>query len=188
MAGAVIRAEEVVIDGLGHAHHTALVADLLHVLADFVAGIHGVVAAVVEEIADVVLLEDLQDPLVIGVVHIRVLHLIPTGTQSGGRGILQKLQLLGVLLTHVKETVVQHALDAMLRAQNPRDVGVLQRGMDHAVRAGVDDGSGTAGLAKDACAFQCTHGESLLKNLYSYYIIGKINCKYLHFKIIVILS
>ena len=44
-----------------YAHHAALIADLLHVLADLVAGVHRVVAAVVEEVADVILLEDLQD-------------------------------------------------------------------------------------------------------------------------------
>ena len=58
-AGAVVGSKQVVVDGLGHAHHAALIADLLHVLADLVAGVHGVVAAVVEEVAHVVLLEDL---------------------------------------------------------------------------------------------------------------------------------
>ena len=58
-AGAVVGAGQIVVDGLGHAHDPALVADLGHVLGDLVAGIHGVVAAVVEEVAHVILLEDL---------------------------------------------------------------------------------------------------------------------------------
>ena len=156
-AGAVVGAEEVVVDGLGHAHHAALIANLLHILGNFVAGIHRVVAAVVEEVAHVVLFEDLQDTLVVGVIHIGVLHLIAAGAQCGGGGILQKLQLGGVFLAHVEKPVIQHALDAMLRAQNPGDVGVLQRRTDDAISAGVDDRGGTAGLTKDARAFQFTH-------------------------------
>ena len=159
----MVGAEEVVVDGLGHAHDAALVADFLHVLGDLVAGIHGVVAAVVEEVADIVLLEDLQDALVIGVVHIRIGHLIAAGTQGGRGSVLQKLQFRGILLAHVEQPVVQNALDTVLRAQNAGDVGVLQRGVDHAVRAGVDDGSGAAGLAEDTCAFQFTHEKILLR-------------------------
>ena len=64
-AGAVVGAVEVVVDGLGDAHDAALIAHLLHILGDLVAGVHGVVAAIVEEIADVVLLEDLEDALVV---------------------------------------------------------------------------------------------------------------------------
>src|SRR5699024_1226922 len=64
-AGAVVGTGQVVVDGLGHAHDTALIANPVHVLGNLVAGIHGVVAAVVEEVTDVVLLEDLQDLLVV---------------------------------------------------------------------------------------------------------------------------
>ena len=56
-AGAVIRAEQVIVNGLGDAHDTALIADLLHILGDFVAGVHGIVAAVVEKVSDIVLFE-----------------------------------------------------------------------------------------------------------------------------------
>ena len=80
-AGAVVGAEQVVVNGLGHAHDAALIAHLLHILGDLVAGVHGVVAAVVEEVADIVLLEYLQDALVIGVIHIGVGQLIAAGSQ-----------------------------------------------------------------------------------------------------------
>ena len=59
IAGAVVGAVQVVVDGLGHADDVAGVAHPLHILADLVAGVHGIVAAVVEEVAHVVLLEDL---------------------------------------------------------------------------------------------------------------------------------
>ena len=83
IARAVVGAEEIVVDGLGDAHDAALVADLLHILGDLVAGIHGVVAAVVAEIADIVLLEDLKNALVIGIVFIRVLDLVAAGAEGG---------------------------------------------------------------------------------------------------------
>ena len=40
VAGAVVGTVEVVVDRLGHAHHAALIADLLHILGDLVAGVH----------------------------------------------------------------------------------------------------------------------------------------------------
>ena len=156
-AGAVVGAVQVIVDGLGHAHHAALIANLLHILGDLVAGVHGVVAAVVEEIADIVLLEDLQDALVIGVVHIGVRHLVAAGAQSGGGSILQQLQLGGVLLSHVEQPVIQHALDAVLGTQNAGDIGILQGSVNDTVDTGIDDGSRTAGLADDTCAFQFAH-------------------------------
>ena len=149
----MVGAEQVVVNGLGHAHHAAVITDLLHILGDLVAGVHGIVTTVIEEVTDVILLEDLQNALVIRVIHIGVRHLIAAGTQSRGRSVLQQLQLGGVLLTHVEQTVIQNTLDAVLRTQDPGDVGVLQGSCDHAVSTGVDDGSGTAGLTEDTGAF-----------------------------------
>ncbi len=146
----MVGAGQVVVDGLGDAHDAALVAHPVHILGDFVAGVHGVVAAVVEEIADVVLLEDFQNALIVGVVHIRVGDLVPAGAQGGGGGIEQVLQLLRVLLVHDHQLIVQHALDAVDGAVDLGDVFVFQRGLDDAVGAGVDDGGRTAGLADDA--------------------------------------
>ncbi len=196
--GAVVGAKEVVVDGLGHAHHAALIAHFLHILADLVAGIHGVVAAVVEEVADIVLLKNLQNALIVRIVHIRVRHLVAAGAQGGGGSVLQQLQLGGVLLAHVKQAVVQNALDAVLRTQHPGDVGIVQSGTDYAVGAGVDDRGGSSGLTKDTGAFQFTHEKNLLKICVvpylktvivgmAYHIIEKKNCKYLHFIFFVIL-
>ena len=161
-AGAVVGAEQVVVNGLGHAHHAAVITNLLHILGDLVAGVHGVITAVIEEVTDVILLEDLQNALVIRVIHIGVRHFIAAGTQSRGRSVLQQLQLGGVLLTHVEQTVIQNTLDAVLCTQDPGDVGVLQGSCDHAVGTGVDNGSGTAGLTEDTGAFQFAHMKILL--------------------------
>ena len=84
----MVSAEQVVVDGLRNTHYAAVVANLLHVLRDLVASIHGVVAAVVEEVTNVILLEDLKDALVIGVVLVGVLHLVAAGAEGGGGGVL----------------------------------------------------------------------------------------------------
>ena len=163
----MVGAEEVVVDRLGHAHHTALVADGLHVLVDLVAGVHGVVAAVIEEVADIVLAEHLEDALIVGVVLGGIGDFIAAGAERGGGRILQQRQLLGILQPHIKQAVVQHALDAVLRAEHLRDGAGLERRVDHAVCAGIDDGRGAAGLADDTCAFQLFHKSYLRRRVFS---------------------
>ena len=59
-ARAVVGDRQVIVDGLGDADDPQLIAGLAGQLVDLVAGVHGVVAAVVEKVADVELLEALQ--------------------------------------------------------------------------------------------------------------------------------
>ena len=113
----MIRSPQVVIDGLGHTHHPTLITDRLHVFADLAASIHGIVAAVVEEVTDIVLPEYFQNTLVIGVVHFGVGHFIAAGPQGRGGRVLQQRQLLRILQSHVEQTVVQHAFNAVFRAK-----------------------------------------------------------------------
>ena len=153
----MVGAEQVIVNGLGHAHHAAVVIHRLHVLIDLVAGVHGVVAAVIEEIAHVVLLEHLQNALIVGVVQLRVGDLVPAGAESGGGGVFQQAQLLGILLSHVEQSVIQDAHDTVLRTQHLCDSAGLQRRVDHAVGTGVDNGSGAAGLPDNTCAAQFFH-------------------------------
>ena len=153
-AGAVVRAIQVVVNGLGNADHAAFIVHLCAVAADFVAGVHGVVAAVVEEIADVVLLEDFENALVVGVVHIGILHLVTAGAERGRRGVEELLQFLGVLFVHYEEPIVQNALDAVACAVDLCDVLAVEGGADDAVCGCVDHGGGTAGLADDGRADQ----------------------------------
>ena len=63
---------QIVIDGLWNTDHAALVTSLLHELADLVAGIHGVVSTVIEEIADIIFFEYLKKAIVIGGIIIRI--------------------------------------------------------------------------------------------------------------------
>ena len=148
-AGAVVGAEQIVVDGLGYTHDPALVAHGLHVLIDLIAGIHGVVAAVIEEVADVVLLEHLQDAAIIGIVHLGVRDLVAAGAQGGGGGVLQQTQLLGILQTHVEQAIAENALDAVLRAQHLGDDAGFQGRVNDAVSAGVDHRRRPTGLTDD---------------------------------------
>lgn len=115
----MIRTEQIVVDGLRNPIiGKALIAHFLHIFADFVASVHGVVSAVIEEIARRIL-ENLQNPFVISVVYIGFRHFIAAGTQQTMRGIFQKRKLSGVLLSHIEQTVVQYADDTS--SQDPGD-------------------------------------------------------------------
>ena len=153
VAGAVIGAEEVVINGLWHAHYTALIAHRLHILVDLIAGIHGVVTTVIKEIPDIILLEDLQNLLVIRVVHGGISQLVAAGSKGRGGGVFQQTQFLGILQSHIKQTIIQNALDAVLSTQNAGNNSAFQRGINHAVCTGVDDGCGATGLPDDTGSF-----------------------------------
>ena len=159
MVGAV----QIVVNGFGHAHDAALIAYLLHILGDLVAGVHRVVATVIEEVADIVLLKDLQDALIIGVIHVGIGQLIAAGAQGGRGSELQKIQLCGVLLSHIVQLVLQHTLDPVGSPQDTGDAVGLQSGLDHTLSAGVNDCSRTSGLANDAGAGQLLHVCFLLK-------------------------
>ena len=149
----MVGAEKVVVNGLGNAHDAAVVADLLHILGDLVAGIHGVVAAVVAEITHVVLLEDLKDALVVGVVDVGIGNLVAAGAERGGGGIGQTVELCAVFLVHAKKLVVQNALDAVVRAVDLRDAVGVKRGADDAVSGRIDNGRRAAGLADNQGTF-----------------------------------
>ena len=72
----MVCAVKVVVDGFRNADDVALVAYGLQILADFVASVHTVVSAVVEEVADVIFFEHFQNTFVVGVVHGRVFELV----------------------------------------------------------------------------------------------------------------
>ena len=152
VARAVVGAEQVVVDGLRDAHNAAVVTGLHHELGDLVAGIHGVVTAVVEEVTNVILLEDLEDTLVIGIVNVGISQLVTAGTESRRRGVAEKLELFAVFLVDVEQLVVEHTADAVSSTQNAGDRGAVESGLDCAENRRVDDGSGATGLADDASA------------------------------------
>ena len=163
VTGAVVRTKQVIINGLGHAHHAAVIAYRLHISTDLMAGIHGIVAAVIEEIANIMLLEHFKDAFIVCIVLFGICDLIAAGTQRGRGRILHQAQLFGILQTHIKQTVIQHALNAVLGAQHLCDSPGFQSCINDAVCAGIDDRGGTAGLADDAGTLQFIHVSYLHK-------------------------
>ena len=83
--GHAVGVRQVVVDGLRHADADDLVAELITDLRHLVSGVHGIVAAVVEEVADVVRLEDLDEALVLGAVLLEALELVARRAE-GARG------------------------------------------------------------------------------------------------------
>ena len=83
----MVSAEQVVVNGLGYTHYAAFIANGLHIVIDLIAGVHGVVTAVIEEVTNVMLLKDLKDTLIIGVIHLGIGNLITAGAQGRGGGI-----------------------------------------------------------------------------------------------------
>ena len=65
IARAVVRHCQVVVDGLGDADGTDVIASLSSGQVDLVCGIHRVVPTDVEEVAHIVCLQDLYEPLVV---------------------------------------------------------------------------------------------------------------------------
>ena len=149
----MVSTEQVVVDGLRDTHYTALVTRLHHILGNLVAGVHGVVAAVVEEVTDVVLLEHFKNTLVIGVVNIRISQLVAAGTQCRGRSITQKLELFAVFLVDVIQVIVEQTLDAMCHAEYTGDGIGVQSSLQSTQNRRVDYRSRTTGLTDDASAF-----------------------------------
>ena len=150
----MIRAVKVVIDGLGNAHDAALIADGLHVTADLCAGVHRIVAAVIEEIADVVLLEYLEDALIIGIVIFGSRYFITAGAKLGGRSVQQELKFCRILFIHDEKLVVENANYTVRRTVDLGDVLGFKRSLDNAVRAGVDDRSRPPRLTENTCPYQ----------------------------------
>jgi hypothetical protein len=123
------------------------IAERLRQLAHLEAGVGRVAAAVVEEVADVVRLEDLDQALVFAPVLFQRLELVPAGAEgAGGRG-AQRRDRLGRLQAGVDQLFGQRAEDAVAAGVDGADaIGMPARGFDHAAGGGVDDRSDAAGL------------------------------------------
>ena len=121
----------------------------LHIAADLIAGIHGVIAAIIEEVAHVVFPEDLQNTPIIRIVRFRVSHLVTAGAQLRRRCVQQQTELIRIFLTDVIQTVIQNSANTVRCAVNIGDGIRFQCGLEHAVSAGVDDSSRPSGLPKD---------------------------------------
>ena len=153
IARAVVGGPQIVIDRLGHAHYAHFVAGLLHVFADLVACVHRVVAAVIEEITNVIFLENFKHSFIIGVVRIGISELIAHGTKRRRRRGLHELKFLLVFLPHINQLFFQNAFDTVSRTINLCDTVFLKSLKEYACRACVDYRRGPAGLSENTRPF-----------------------------------
>ena len=123
------------------------VAHGLAELGDLEAGVGGVPAAVVEEIADIVGLEDLDQALVFGPVVLQAFQLVTAGAKGARGGGQQAANSRLALLAGVYQVLAQRADNAVAAGVYLADaIPVLPGGLDHATGGGIDYGGDSTGL------------------------------------------
>ena len=152
-ARAVIGAAgQVVVDGLGHVHADEVVAGGLGLLVDDAAGIGRVVAAAVEEVADVVRLHDLE--------HLQAVldvGLVAGRAETGGGRDRHVFQVLQGGLGEIEEVLLEHAAHAVAGAVDVGDLREPARFEDDAYDALVDDRGRATALRDKSFAGQLSH-------------------------------
>ena len=157
VAGGVVGDHQVVVDGLGHAHKADVALDALAVLGQLADGVHGVVAADVEEVADVQLFQNGEQLFVDGFVLVPVGQLVAAAAQKAGRRALEQLDVQ-IVRQHggkIHHPLLQQTGNAIAHAVDDVCAAALAAFKD-ARKACIDDGSRTARLTND-CIF--THDD-----------------------------
>ncbi|GBE09471.1 hypothetical protein BMS3Abin12_00015 [bacterium BMS3Abin12] len=146
-ARAVVGDREVVVDGLGDADAGEGVAHLLTQLGDLAGGVLRVVATVVEEVADVVRLEYLDQAFVLGTILLEARQLVACRPKGATRGVAQGGDGLRRFPAGIDQVLGERTDDPVAPGIDLADaVLVPARGLDDAAGAGVDDGGDPAGL------------------------------------------
>ena len=153
VAGGVVGNHQVV----GHAHEADVALDAVAVIGQLADGVHGVVAADIEEIADVQLLQNGEQLLIDGLIVVPIGQLVAAAAQEAGRRALEQLdvEVVGQILREIYDVFLQQTGHAVAHAVNDLRAAVLAALKDPR-QTGVDDGSRAAGLAND-CIF--THDD-----------------------------
>ena len=157
VAGGVVGDHQVVVDGLGHTHKADVALDAFAVLSQLADGVHGVVAADVEEVADVQLFQNGEQLFVDGLVLMPVRQLIAAAAEEAGRGALEQLDVQ-IVRQHggkIHHPLLQQTGNAIAHTVNDLCAAVLAA-LKYACKACIDDGSRTARLTND-CIF--THDD-----------------------------
>lgn len=123
------------------------IAEAFGQLRNLEARVRGVATAVVEEEADVVRPEDLDQALILGSVRLETLQFVPAGAERPGRRVAKCGNGAGALLARIDEVLAQRADDSIAAGEHPADpVAVLAGGFDETTGAGIDHRRDTAGL------------------------------------------
>jgi hypothetical protein len=122
---------------------------LVRVTGDAVDGVHRVVAADHEQVADVVLLQAAQDRR-----EVLVLELQPARAERAAGGVAERLERFPRLRAEIDQVAVEHAFDAEPHAEHALDRLAFQRGLDDAGQRGIDDCGRAAGLSDQGVRFE----------------------------------
>ena len=116
-------------------------------------GVLRVAAAVVEEVADVVRLENIHETPVLRGVVLKRCELVPARAECATRRAAKLGDGLGRFLVRIDQVLPQRPQNAVAAGVHVADpVAVRTSGFDHAAGGGVDDGGDTAGLSVEGVA------------------------------------
>ena len=140
-ARAVVGDVQVIVHGLGNADDLHIQPFPLGQLGNLVAGVHGVVAAVIEEAADVEFFQGLNDG---GIVRVRQL---PAAGADGGSGSVGQLgNHRGGHVRQIQQVPFENALGTEAGGVDFIHLAAFPGGLDHALQAGIDDGGRAAAV------------------------------------------
>ena len=154
VARAVVGDRQVVVHGLRNADDTQFVALRLGELGNLVRSVLGIVAAAVEEVADVVRLEHLEDAVEV----LLLLELVSAGSERGARRTAQGADLLLRLGREVDKLLVDDAEHAVEAAIDLLDAIMVEGFGDDTGHTGVDHSGGTARLGDQTVSYEFSHG------------------------------
>jgi hypothetical protein len=165
IAGTTVRVRQVVVDGLGHADDTHIPIPPEGFEMNFVRGVLRIVAANVEEVADIVRLENLEEAVHVarGVLGLLFeIDFIAAGAQGGGGCVFQAFDRFGLLIVDINQLFIEHAQDAVGATVDFFDTLVVPRFLNHASQARVNHGRGSTRLRHQQISNQFTHTSSVL--------------------------
>ena len=148
VAGRVVVDSQIVVDGFGDVEDAQFIVFLFRQFGDDAGGVRGVVAADVEEVADVIFGERLEDFFAVGGIGF-----VARGAEGGGGREGDAFEEFGAGFFEVDEFFIDDAADAVTGAEELLDVPGFLDALDDANEGLVDDGGGSAGLADDGVAF-----------------------------------
>ena len=166
----MVGADKVVVDGLRHADDTHLVLVTLGVLGKLCNGIHRIVAANIEEIAYVVLLEDLKQAGInlFSALFALLGKLLSARAESRCGSVLKTGDVLFVCKnsTKIDKILAKKSLNAVAHTVESADstaVGILvKKTSDNTGKCCIDCRGRSAGLTYDSISVKNSH------NFFSY--------------------
>ncbi len=144
---AAVGDRQVVVHGLGHVNGLDRVTHGFRQLGDLQAGVSGITATVIEEVADVVGLEYLDQPLVLGAVGFNALQFVTAGAEGAGGSVAQGGDVFRRLQAGIDQIFGQRTNDAVAARVDLADlVRMLASSLDNPGGGGVDHCGNPAGL------------------------------------------